>query len=117
MLRDDGQASALYRKVIAECERTRAAAAAAAEGEAATEPAASAREEANAGEEAGFWDTESTLVLARYNLASVLMLTRPGGEARREACGFVVGFHDKIERRSSHIPVFLCTFVCFCVRA
>ena len=88
MLRDDGQASALYRKVIAECERTRAAAAAAAaaaDGAAATEPAASAREEANAGEEAGFWDTESTLVLARYNLASVLMLTRPGGEARREA--------------------------------
>ena len=108
MLRDDGQASALYRKVIAECERTRAvaaAAAAAADGAAATEPAASAREEANAGEEAGFWDTESTLVLARYNLASVLMLTRPGGEARREACGFVVGFHDKIQRRSSHIQV------------
>ena len=108
MLRDDGQASALYRKVIAECERTRAvaaAAAAAADGAAATEPAASAREEANAGEEAGFWDTESALVLARYNLASVLMLTRPGGEARREACGFVVGFHDKIQRRSSHIQV------------
>ena len=98
MLRDDGQASALYRKVIAECERTRA-------GAAATQPPASAREEANAGEKVGFWDTDSVLVLAQYNLASVLMLTRPGGEARREACGFVVGFHDKIQRRSSHIQV------------
>ena len=78
MLRDDGQASALYRKVIAECERTRA-------GAAATQPPASAREEANAGEKVGFWDTDSVLVLAQYNLASVLMLTRPGGEARREA--------------------------------